>query len=138
MQRSPQSLRRVLDEEQSGIFRQTQELVHVTEPPVEMDRHDRPRAWCDGGGRLVDVHEVVITDVDQHRGGAGVVNRCRRGHERVGDGDHLVTGPDAGRPKREMERVGAVARAHRKAGADERGKVRLEVPELLPQHQVAA
>ena len=95
VQRSAQSLRRVLDDEQSRVRGQPQEPVHVAEPSVEVHGHDGPRAGRDGRRQSIHVHEVVFADVDQHGSGARVVNGRHRCHEGVGDGDDLLSGPDA-------------------------------------------
>src|SRR5207245_7295 len=109
---------------------------HVAHTPVEVDGNDRPRPGGDSGLQLRHVHVVVVTYLHEHRPRADVHDRRDGSEERMAGRDDLVTGPDARGQKGEVERVVSAVDTDGVLDADERGQVRLEVPELLAVDQV--
>ena len=92
-------LGRVLDHRQAEALSQPPDRVHVTELPVEMDRHDGGGSLGNGGGGRFHVDQAVrVADVAEDRGRAGVDDGEGGGDESHPGHDDLVAGADAGRP----------------------------------------
>ena len=112
--------------------------------PVQVDRQDGGRRGTDRRLRRLEVDEAAATlHVDVHRCRSGMLyGTCTR-YERVRGDDHLVATSDACRLQHDGQRRGAGGDAHAVAHPAIRGKLGLELLDLLtkdecarPQHAV--
>ncbi len=132
-------LRAVLDQRDRAPVKRRPKLAHRRQPAVQMGDDDRPGArregglkrWrCHGEGRLLHV------GVDRTRTAGDDGERSV--HGRIGDRDHLVTGPDAGGAQGELQGIRAAGDADAMADAAVRGELALEGGDLAPEHVGAA
>ena len=123
------ALRAIFDDAQPPPPRQPGDRLHIGGLAVEMHRQHRGRATRRGriqrpferGG--VD-RKPARLDIDQHRHGAGPLDRGDGRNRRVRDGKDQIAGADAAGPQRQLDRVGAAAGADRVPGP-EPGRKRL-------------
>ena len=132
-------LRRVLEHGQAVARGDGQDGLHVGRVAVEVDRQDHLRARRDRGLERPRVHgEGGLVHVDEDRPRPVQQDRLAGGDEGVGDGDHLVAGPDAVGAQRDRQRVGAVRDADGVARPAESRELLLEEPALVAADEVGA
>ena len=92
--------------EEHDLLRHRRLELHPLDGPAEqVHRDDGPSSLGHGGGDRTRVREEgVWIDVDEDGGRTAEPHRVRRGWERVGRDDHLVTRVDLECEERKMER----------------------------------
>ncbi len=102
---SADRVRGVLDNDEVVAISQLGQGVHVHRTSGKMDGHDRLGPRSDGGLDGIEVDQSGIRHgVDEHRRGAGMLDRIRRGHERHRRNQHLVPVTDIQDLEREDQR----------------------------------
>ena len=122
-------VRRVLDDGEAVSLREREHLVDRAREAAVVQRADRLRPRRDRRlevGR-VEIELAVAHDVAEHRLGAGLPNRVRRGDERQGRRDHLVATADVERDERQLEGGGTVCDRDRMSAGERVGELRLEL-----------
>ncbi len=129
----------ILDQRQAVAVGDRPQRRHVGRPAVQVDRQD---AGGPGGDGRLDLLGIDVVGgrihVDEHRGGAGMVDGVDGGDEGVGHRDDLVTGPDPHRPQDQLQ--GREARVDPDTVADPAvgGELLLEGHDRLTEHEVPA
>ena len=137
--RGPERLRVVFDDQQLMLVGDLADGLHVGALAVQVDRHDGLGLRCDGRFDLGWVDTIRFrVRIDENSRRPRDPHGLRRGEERVGGGDALVSGTDAQGHEGQPQCVGSVADAdgvfHPVIGR----QLRFEALEHRPHHVLSA
>ena len=127
----------IFDDDEVMAAGDVQDGVEIRGLAMQVHRQDRLGAVGDRRLDLGDVHvEGVGVNVDEHRAGAGVVDRRHGRDEGAGDRDDLVPRTDPGRQEGQVQGAGAGVDADAEAPTAVGGKLLLERGDLLAQNEL--
>ena len=116
--------------------RKGEERVHVGRAAGQVDGKNGSGARREGGPQPRRVKVVVLAHVHEDRPGLDQADCAGRGHERVRNGDNLVTRTDTEHLQGEDQRIGAGLDSHRLAGPAQSRYLRLQLAHLRAEHEM--
>ena len=130
-------MRRIFHDHDAMAVRDRLQRVHVTSPPVYLNRHDGFSARRDFRLHRSGIQHEIGTDIRQYRRGADEMNRCRGGYVCMRRENHLIAGTDSHGAQTQPYRVRTVGHAKSMFNAHEGGQVFLKIHQVLLQNKRA-